>query len=107
MQIGRNIYELRKSKNMTQRQFADALDVSCATVSKWEKNKALPTPEHITKICVCYDVDANFIYETARNVDSKKISECMMDLEEKLKPHELLVLAKTMIEQYLEVGLET
>ena len=106
MQIGRNIYELRKSKNMTQREFAKTLDVSCATVSKWEKNKAIPTCEHIVKICTYYEVDANFIYENSKNINSEKVNECMITLENKLNPQELLVMAKIIIEKYLETGIE-
>lgn len=36
VKIGKFIAECRKEKNMTQRQLADALEISDKTVSKWE-----------------------------------------------------------------------
>lgn len=36
IQIGKFIAESRKSRNLTQRQLADALSISDKTISKWE-----------------------------------------------------------------------
>ena len=35
--IGSLIYQLRKEKNMTQRQLAERMHISDKTVSKWER----------------------------------------------------------------------
>ena len=40
--IGRFIADMRKRKNMTQRELADTLLISDKTVSKWESGKGLP-----------------------------------------------------------------
>lgn len=40
--IGRFIADMRKRKNMTQRELADILLISDKTVSKWESGKGLP-----------------------------------------------------------------
>jgi transcriptional regulator with XRE-family HTH domain len=40
--IGANIKRLRKEKNITQEQLSAALNVSCAAVSKWEREESYP-----------------------------------------------------------------
>ena len=37
MNLGKNIYELRKAKAVTQEELAAELGVTAAAVSKWEK----------------------------------------------------------------------
>lgn len=41
-QVGQRIAELRKSKDMTQMAFADAMGVSFQAVSNWERGKSMP-----------------------------------------------------------------
>lgn len=40
-QVGQRIAELRKSKDMTQMAFADAMGVSFQAVSNWERGDSL------------------------------------------------------------------
>ena len=40
--LSENICKLRKANHMTQQQLADALGVSFAAVSKWERGAATP-----------------------------------------------------------------
>ena len=40
--IGRNIYQLRKLRKLTQEDLANQLHVSCQAVSKWETGLSLP-----------------------------------------------------------------
>ena len=40
--IGSLIYELRKDKNMTQKQIADLMNISDKTISKWERGLGCP-----------------------------------------------------------------
>lgn len=101
MQFGRNIHNLRKLHNMTQREFANSLEVSCATISKWEKNKSIPTYDHINKICELYSVDANFLYDNSKKINNDAIDESMSYLVKKLETHELLALTKKIIEYCL------
>ena len=44
------IRELRNRMGMTQRQFADLMDVSASTVSKWETGAHPPTKGHRTAL---------------------------------------------------------
>ena len=51
MNIGTNIYTLRKEKKITQSQLAEKLGVSIQSISKWENNLKLLTTAwiHIKK----------------------------------------------------------
>ena len=40
--IGTNIKRLRSEKGVTQEQLAEAMNVTCAAVSKWERNETYP-----------------------------------------------------------------
>ena len=40
--IGSLIYELRKDKNMTQKQIAELMNISDKTISKWERGLGCP-----------------------------------------------------------------
>ncbi len=42
MTIGRNIKRLRTEKNITQEQLSEAMNVTCAAVSKWERCETYP-----------------------------------------------------------------
>lgn len=42
IKVGKLIYSLRKEKNMTQKQVADAMGISDKTISKWERGLGCP-----------------------------------------------------------------
>lgn len=52
MNLGKNILELRKQKNVTQDEMAAELGVTAAAVSKWENNYTLPD---ILMLCALAD----------------------------------------------------
>lgn len=54
--LGEIIYQLRKSKNMSQDELAAALEVSRQSVSKWENNSAVPELEKLTKMSNLFGV---------------------------------------------------
>ncbi|MFC4804995.1 helix-turn-helix domain-containing protein [Filifactor villosus] len=43
MEYSEFVKNVRKQLNYTQKELADALDVSCATVNRWENNQVLPS----------------------------------------------------------------
>ena len=55
------IKALRKIKNVTQRELADALHVSFQTVSKWENGVAMPDISYLPALAVYFDVDIEVI----------------------------------------------
>ncbi len=89
MSLGENIQFLRKKENITQEQFAERLEVSRQSVSKWESDQAYPEMDKILQICELFhvsmddlvrnDVSALYVgdqteYETHMNSFSKTIT---------------------------------
>lgn len=57
MDFSQNLIFLRKEKNMTQEELAEALAVSRQSVSKWESGSAFPEMEKLLQICELFSVD--------------------------------------------------
>ena len=56
MNLGKIIYDLRSSKNLSQGDLAELLDVSRQSVSKWETETAIPDLDKLMKMCDVFDV---------------------------------------------------
>ncbi|MBO7184426.1 MAG: helix-turn-helix transcriptional regulator [Oscillospiraceae bacterium] len=56
MNLGENIYRLRTERNMSQGDFADAMEVSRQSVSKWENNSAVPELEKLVKMAEVFGI---------------------------------------------------
>ena len=56
MNLGENIYRLRTDRNMSQGDFAEALDVSRQSVSKWENNTAVPELDKLVKMAEIFHI---------------------------------------------------
>ncbi len=67
--IAENIYNMRKAHNMRQEQLAEAVDVSVAAVSKWERGQATPDLIHIVRMAELFEVavDALIGYQVENN----------------------------------------
>ncbi|MBO5374120.1 MAG: phosphoglucosamine mutase [Clostridia bacterium] len=59
MIIGQKIEQLRVSKNISQEQLAEALDVSRQTISKWETGQALPKISKILQLSEIFGVSTD------------------------------------------------
>ncbi|MBU9746467.1 helix-turn-helix domain-containing protein [Diplocloster agilis] len=59
IRIGKFIAESRKSRNLTQRQLADALSISDKTISKWECGKGLPDVSLMLPLCTALNITVN------------------------------------------------
>ena len=57
MSLGQNIQFLRKRENITQEEFAEKMNVSRQTVSKWESDAAFPETDKILQICELFSCD--------------------------------------------------
>ena len=55
------IYELRKSKHLTQEAFAELLMVSRQAVQKWEKGKSLPEGDKLIRISKMFNISADYL----------------------------------------------
>ena len=56
MSLGERLYELRKSKNLSQEEVADKLNVTRQTVSKWETDESKPDFDKIIPICELFEI---------------------------------------------------
>ena len=69
MSLGKNIYDLRTGKNLSQGDLADLLDVSRQSVSKWETDSAIPDLDKLMKM---YDVFCVTLDELTCRIEQKK-----------------------------------
>jgi len=54
--LGERLFELRKSKNLTQDDVAEKLNVTRQTVSKWETNQSTPDFDKIVPLCELFEI---------------------------------------------------
>lgn len=66
--------ELRRSKNMTQKQLADMLCVSDKNISKWECGRSTPDVFYLQEICEIFGVEAEYFFEEIQ-LDTKEEKE--------------------------------
>lgn len=59
--IGKFILDLRKQNEMTQKEFADKLNVTAQAVSKWENGRGIPDIEILHKISTEFNVNIDSI----------------------------------------------
>ncbi|MBQ7411604.1 MAG: helix-turn-helix transcriptional regulator, partial [Clostridia bacterium] len=76
MSIGEKIRDLRKSKNMTQEDLAECLNVTISAVSQWEIGKTMPDITMIPIICNVFDVSSDKLLEidlTKKNIEIENV----------------------------------
>ncbi len=71
------IRELRKKRNMTQRQLADILFVDCSSVTKWETGKSNPDFKKQQELAKLFNVSVDYLLgnsdDSAASSNAKKI----------------------------------
>ena len=75
--IGSFLKELRKEKNLTQEQLAEALNVSGRTVSRWETGSNMPDLSILVELADYYDIDIREIINGERK--SEKMNDELKD----------------------------
>ena len=81
--IGKFIHDLRKEKEMTQKQLADRVGVSDKTISKWETGRGIPDTAIMSELCKVLGISINELLSGERlSVDnySGKAEENMVNL---------------------------
>ena len=73
LEIGKKIYELRKSEDMSQAKLASLLDVSNKAVSKWENCDANPSLEQLIKLSKIFNVTLDELIGTSEQNKRRKI----------------------------------
>ena len=59
--FGEKIRELRREKKLTQKELAQILDNAQSAITYWESNKQEPTISALKKLCVFFDVSADYL----------------------------------------------
>lgn len=57
--IGKFIHDLRKEKDLTQKQLADQVGVSDKTISKWETGRGIPDTAIMSELCQVLGISIN------------------------------------------------
>lgn len=66
--IGEFLKELRKEKELTQQQFAEILNVSNRTVSRWENGNNMPDLDVLIYISDYYEIDLRELLDGERGL---------------------------------------
>lgn len=72
MNLGEKLFELRKSKNLSQEEVAEKLNVTRQTVSKWETNQSTPDFDKIIPLCDLFEISTD---ELLRGKKSEEVNE--------------------------------
>lgn len=57
--LGERLFELRKTKNLSQEEVAEKLNVTRQTVSKWETNQSTPDFDKIIPLCELFEISTD------------------------------------------------
>ena len=86
MTIGEKITKIRKEQNLTQEQFAQLMDVSRQSVSKWELNTAYPDTEKLIKMCKLFNCSLDYLLkDEIENTDTNINTESERAIQQKLQ----------------------
>lgn len=67
MNLGQRLFDLRKSKHLSQEEVADRLNVTRQTISKWETDQSTPDFDKIAPLCELYGVSADELISGIKN----------------------------------------
>ena len=77
VEFGKHLRELRKQKNLTQKQLADLVGIQNSVISFYELGDRMPSPEIIAKLASTLHVSADYLMgiEKAESIDVSGLSE--------------------------------
>ena len=76
MNLADNLKKIRKDNNLSQEQFAEKLNVSRQSVSKWESGQSYPEMDKVIQICNLFNLNINeLINENITEINEKKESQ--------------------------------
>ena len=64
--------ELRQSKNLNQKQFAEAIYISPSAVSQYETGHTMPSRETLDRIARYFNVSTDYLLGTSRHAEIEK-----------------------------------
>jgi len=105
MNFGENLKQIRKSKNMSQEELSQKVNVTRQSVSKWENGEAYPEMNNILELCKIFNCKINdLVHADMSDISSidKEIVMSAVQLNEK-KQNEMKVLSN-IIEMIAKIG---
>ena len=72
MTVGERLLKLRKEKNISQEELANALNVSRQTISKWETDQSVPDFDKIIPLCEYFQITSDELLTGNPNILTKK-----------------------------------
>ena len=82
MTFGQRLYELRRNKSISQEEFAELLDVSRQSISKWENDKAYPEMTRLLFMSDYFDVSLDYLMRGTEASRSKQEKNKSYDAKE-------------------------
>ena len=84
--LGQKIAELRKTKNMTQLELANKLNITDKAVSKWERDISCPDINTFPKLAEIFGVSVDELLQANNAVSDNKENKDIVDLVLKAVP---------------------
>lgn len=89
MSFGRNLYEMRKSRRLSQEELADAIKVTRQTIYTWESDSVSPSIENLKSLSVFFECTTDDLINEVKPIRSdvkgeekKPVLTCNADKEE-------------------------
>lgn len=71
--FGKRIVEIRKEHNLTQKQLGEILNANQRTISQYEKESRDLNTDTIIKICIYFDISADYLLGIDKELDKNNI----------------------------------
>ncbi len=88
MDFSEKLLTLRKSRNLTQEQLAEQLDVSRQSVSKWEAGGAIPESDKIVALSNLFHVTTDYLLKPSE-IDELSVKTEMLEQHQKALENEI------------------
>ena len=85
MDLGENLYNLRKKKNLSQEEVAEKLNVTRQTISKWETGESKPDFDKIVPICNLFEITTEELLSGKQAEKKENIKETISNTNNKEK----------------------
>ena len=107
MSIGERISELRKQRNISQNQLAQAMEVSRQAVSKWENDQTAPDSLKMIKLAEYLDTDVEYLTTGRIAVPSRPpVVITTVETVEKIVEKPVVQVVEKVVERKIEVPVE-
>lgn len=84
MNLGERLLNLRKSKQLSQEEVAEKLDVTRQTISKWETDQSTPDFDKIVPLCELYGITSDELLTGNKRIDNEEKTNNISSNEENM-----------------------